>query len=102
MVDVYKLELVITYIVLEVAGALVGYQETMEFAKKVLLCCLRMIRIFVIHVCITRLLDLVIFGPIEITIGRIFEEEAEAGGVGGGGRGGRGVAGDGGEAGLTG
>ena len=74
----------------------------MEFVKKVLLCCLKFITIFVIHICITRFLDLVIFGPIEITIGRIFEEEAEADGVGGGGRGGRGVAGDGGEAGLTG
>ena len=102
MVDIYKLELVITYIVLEEAGALVGYHETMEFAKKVLLCFLRMIRIFVIHVCITSLLDLVIFGPLETAIGRIFEDEAEAGGVGGGGRGGRGVSGDGGEAGVTG
>ena len=74
----------------------------MEFVKKVLFCCLKIIRIFVIHVCITRLLDLFIFGPIEVTIGRIFEGEAEAGGAGGGGRGGRGVAGDGGEAGLTG
>ena len=74
----------------------------MEFVKKVLLCCLKIIKIFVIHVCITRLLDLVIFGPIEDAIGRILEEEAEAGGAGGGGRGERGVAGDGGEAGLTG
>ena len=55
-----------------------------------------------IQVCITRCLDDLIFGPIEVNIGRIFEEEAEAGGAGGGGRGGRGVAGDGGEAGLTG
>ena len=79
----------------------------MEFVKKVLLCCLKFIRIFVIHVCITRFLDLLIFGPIEVAIGRIFEEEAEAGGAGGGGRGGRGAggamsAGDGGEGGLTG
>ena len=79
-----------------------GCPETMEFARKLLLCLLRMFRIFVIHVCITSLLDLVIFGPIETAFGRIFEDEAEAGGVGGGGRGGRGVAGDGGEAGLTG
>ena len=73
----------------------------MEFVKKMLLCCLKFIRIFIIHVCITRFLDLFIFGPIEVAIGRIFKEEAEAGGAGGGGRGGRGV-GDGGEAGLTG
>ena len=102
MVDIYKLELVITYVVLEEVGALVGYPETMEFAKKLLLCFLRMFRIFVIHVCVTSLLDLVIFGPLETAIGRIFEDEAEAGGVGGGGRGGRGVSGDGGEAGVTG
>ena len=63
---------------------------------------LKFIRFIVIHVCITRCLDQFIFGPIEVAIGRIFEEEAEAGGVGGGGRGGRGVAGDGGEVGLTG
>ena len=85
-------------------------KENMEFVKKLVLCCLKFIRIFVIHVCIMRCLDQVIFGPIEVTIGRIFEEEAEAGGAGGGGRGGRGVggaggamdAGDGGEGGLTG
>ena len=61
MVDIYKLELVITYVVLEEVGALVGYPETMEFAKKLLLCFLRMFRIFVIHVCIMSLLDMVIF-----------------------------------------
>ena len=60
-----------------------------------------------IHVCIARCLDYLIFGLIEVAIGRIFEEEAEASGVGGGGRGGRGAggamgAGDGGEGGLTG
>ena len=103
---VYKLELAITYIVLEVAvdteqQRVKVVKENMEFVKK-LLCCLKFIRIFIIHVCLTRFLDLFIFGPIEVAIGRIFEEEAEAGGVGGGGRGGRGVAGDRGETGLTG
>ena len=79
----------ITYIVLEVAvdteqQRVKVVKENMEFVKKVVLCCLKFIRIFVIHVCITRLIDLVIFGQIEDAIGRIFEEEAEAGGAGGG------------------
>ena len=50
--------------------------------------------------CIMRCFDDLIFGPIEVTIGRIFEEEVEAGGVGGGGRGGRGAGGAGGAIGL--
>ena len=90
------------YIVSKEVGALMGCPETMEFVRKLLLCFLRMFRIFVIHVCVTSLLDLVIFGPLETAIGRILEDEAEAGGVGGGSRGGRGVSGDGGEAGVTG
>ena len=95
------------YIVLEVAvdteqQRVKVVKENLEFVKKLVFSCMKFIRIFVIHVCITRFLDLFIFGPIEVAIGRIFEEEAEAGGAGGGGRGGRGVAGDGGEAGLTG
>ena len=82
-------------------------KENMEFVKKLVLCSLKFIRFIVIHVCITRCLNQFIFGLIEVAIGRIFEEEAEAGGAGGGGRGGRGVggamdAGDGGEGGLTG